>query len=137
MNDLIIFSRFLYFFSINAHHKVTNANGNFFSDHSYLGDLYSVYLELFDSLCERVIGLGGEVNEFLVTVEAVSMFNKYINVEFTDNTQYFVYLAGFEKQFRDLCAAANEGASLGVSNLVSQMSDDSEARSYKLNQRIK
>ena len=114
-----------------AHNTVSGPN--FFADHGFLGELYPVYEAAYDALVERAIGLSQEIDPLAIGREAGVMSSNM------DDQQPFDVIAGIEKDLvRVIEAEIQSGKqSQGTINLLAQLADDSEARQYKIGQRLK
>ena len=106
-----------------AHHLTKGST--FFSDHETLGAFYSAYDSAYDSIAERIVGLGQPVDLSAVAKDAAA--RSAISV-----ANPFATLLSLEKE---LCTALTLKASIGTMNLLAQLADDSEVRQYKLKQR--
>ena len=63
MHDLAIILRSAQLYAHNAHNMTKGKT--FFSDHKFFGQLYPVYEEAYDSIVERMIGLGYDVSIYI------------------------------------------------------------------------
>lgn len=137
MQELIILYRLLQLYTHNAHNLV--ARSPFLADHEFLGELYGTYESAYDSLVERVIGLGQEIDLTMVQVLAVEKLKMYPANNMTENADCFNKLLQLEKEARVLAANMIKSGQYteGTKNLLAQLCDDSEARSYKMGQRVK
>lgn len=136
MNKLLLLAvlfRAAQFYAHSAHQLVTG--NSFFSDHEHLGDLYATYEDSYDSLIERVIGLGDKPNLVETTKNATKVFTDTFP-EKGGVESYFKGLLAFESKIRDKIKDINDEQSLGTQNLIQDMADKSEQRTYKLKQRI-
>jgi len=120
------------------HHLHNVAKGIAFEgDHEMMADFYGAMDDVYDSLIERHIGLGGSMTkvDFVKIVDAAEEVLEAI----PDSEDFQVHLnhaQSLEVDFRSLLERANAGASLGTQNLYAQAMDDSEVRSYKLSRRL-
>lgn len=138
MTALATLYRFLHLLAHAGHNLV---NGCTFSqDHEFLSELYGAYDSAFDSIVERMIGLGKIVTaeERLALDNAAAI--RLGEVDTTDlscNEDWFEVLLEGEKE---LCAAIEKLAggkvSQGTLNLIAGLADESEARQYKLARRL-
>lgn len=117
-----------------AHNLVSDES--FFADHDFLGGLYEAYDSAYDAVIERMIGLGQEVQFFSISKEAQAAFDR-IGREDKDCEAFFRRLLSIESGIRRQIETENKGASLGTQNLLQDMADQSEMRTYKLKQRAK
>lgn len=126
---LLLLNRYAYI----AHHFV--GRNTFFSDHEYLGELYNKYDDLYDSVVERMIGLGQKPDEFGINNEAIAKLNNY-QQNLNKNAAYFIIILSLEKELCMLINNLNSNASLGTQNFLQGIADESEQRQYKLKQRL-
>lgn len=115
-----------------AHHLVSGPT--FFADHAFLGDLYSTYDSAYDDLIERMIGLGEKPDIIAITTAAIERFQK--GRMDTKPDQFFKTLLNMERQILETIKKAVPGATDGTANLLQGLADESEARGYKLQQRV-
>lgn len=115
-----------------AHHLVSGPT--FFADHAFLGDLYSTYDSAYDDLIERMIGLGEKLDIIAITTAAIERFQK--GRMDTKPDQFFKTLLNMERQILETIKKAVPGATDGTANLLQGLADESEARGYKLQQRV-
>lgn len=120
------------FYAHIAHNVASGSS--FFSDHDYLGELYSAYESAYDDVVERMIGLGQNPDLTEITMNAA----KYIKGHTHDSTeQCFAYLLSMEQEICDEISSLVKDASDGTQNMLQDMADKSEMRQYKLGQRLK
>lgn len=117
----------------NAHNLATGCN--FFSDHEFLGELYAAYESAYDSLIERMIGLGQDIKPCDIALKAADFADK-ITAKPGDNDHAFSQLMLLEREIIAGCESMSKSASLGTQNLLAQFADDSEARQYKIGRRL-
>lgn len=133
MDSLITQLRALQFFAHRAHNVIKGPT--FFEDHEFLGELYPAYESAYDSAVERVIGLGTEkLNLPKINIAAAEMSNIMPN-----ETKPEPFFRAILKGEKDLCGMIDEAvreASQGTQNLLQGFADESEARQYKLKQRL-
>lgn len=133
MDHVAIILRALQLYAHNAHNLAKGKT--FLPDHEFLGELYAAYEGEYDSVVERMIGLGEEavdLNEITKQAATAATAN-----EFSDNDGAFSVLLVTEKE---LCASIDKemaGASNGTQNLLQTIADNSEMRQYKLKRRLK
>lgn len=137
MQELIIIYRLMQLYAHNAHNLV--ARSVFMQDHEFLGELYGTYESVYDSLVERVIGLGMEIDLTMVQVAAVEKLKMSPANAMKENADCFNKLIAMEKESRVLASNMVKTGQYteGTKNLLAQICDDSEARCYKLGQRVK
>lgn len=124
--------RYMQFYAHNAHNLCQG--DTFFADHEELGGLYGVYEGLYDSVIERMIGLGQSVDLVKVQVEAAKMLDG--EAEPKAFSSAFSGLLTCENELCKLISEANTGASLGTQDLLQAMCNDAEVRQYKFKQRL-
>lgn len=124
--------RYMQFYAHNAHNLCQG--DTFFADHEELGDLYGVYEGLYDSVIERMIGLGQSVDLVKVQVDAAKMLDG--EAEPKAFSSAFSGLLTCENDLCKLISEANTGASLGTQDLLQAMCNDAEVRQYKFKQRL-
>lgn len=133
MKDLACHLRSMQFYAHNAHNMCRG--DEFFSDHEELGALYSVYESAYDSVVERIIGLGQEIDLITLQKEAA---DKLAGKPKTDSfSKSFECLLECELELCEIINKENEKASLGTQNLLQGIADLSEVRQYKFKQKTK
>lgn len=108
----------------------------FFSDHDFFGTAYGAYESAYDATVERMIGLGEKFDLFKLQQSSAELIGK---VKWTDSGAAFRSLLTSEQLIGRLvqkCIGEGE-YSQGTVNLLAQFADDSEARCYKIQQRLK
>ena len=120
------------FYAHMAHN--TTYGKTFYQDHEAFGDLYEAYESAYDGLVERMIGLGQEVNIPEITKDAADALAAG---KAGDCETLFRVLVAAEKEIRGLIDQLIEGQSQGTTNFLQGLADESEQRSYKLQQRVK
>lgn len=133
MKNLAIILRAMQLYAHNMHNLIKGPT--FFQDHEFLGELYPTYEKIYDQVIERIIGLNGLTSTELCHIQgeaykALDHLNKSIV-----SADIFKVLLECESAVRLICKQTNAASSLGTQNLLAQISDDSEMRSYKLKQR--
>lgn len=123
-------------FYAHAAHNFTKGQ-TFFPDHEFLGGLYGTYEEAYDGLVERMIGTGEAFSVQTILTNAAAEANKYADPSAFSPAVMFGVLLDFEKKFRAEIEAIYDSTSIGTQNLLAGLSDESEARSYKIGQRLK
>ena len=108
----------------------------FFADHEFFGELYPAYEAAYDSIVERDIGLGEDIDLCAINAGAGNACGKYDGSDMAADEMCAVLL-GLERQIQSECAEFAKGASLGTNNLLADLADKSEMCVYKLRQRIK
>ena len=131
--SLEILLRAAQFYAHNAHNLACGAT--FYQDHAALGDLYSAYEDAYDSVIERMIG-SGNIPDLNAIQSAAAAYIATLPA-ITDGAMAFAVLLNIEAGIQSLCLSETPQASLGTQNLLAQLADDSEMRSYKIGQRLK
>lgn len=104
----------------------------FLEHHEHLGELYAAYEEAYDSIVERIIGTGGSPDIAEITEKAASAAASMIRQH--KPKQWAQALLDLEARVSDLIEDGFQEHSLGAQNLLQDLADHSEARSYKLGQ---
>jgi DNA-binding ferritin-like protein len=133
MNQIATIYRSAQFYAHMAHNIAKGQT--FFQDHEFLGELYSAYESAYDSIIERMIGLGQNPDISGITMDAATMISDHDSNQSTQTC--LSYLLSTEKS---ICAAIKEQvskSSVGTQNLLQGLADESEMRQYKLGQRLK
>ena len=129
MQDLITLLRYMQFYTHMAHNVL--GGETFFQDHAFLGDLYPVYESDYDSLVERAIGSDIKINIILSNQKSASILE-----EPSKYKEAFENILECENDLCHACKIVSEKASIGLQNLLADISDRSEQRQYKIKQRI-
>lgn len=121
---------------LTAHDKHNTVYGaTFFEDHEYLGELYGTYEAAYDSVIERMIGLGEKCDISGGNVKAADLAKWLCDLEDNDNwPRIFLEIESRIQKEVDACC---KGASSGTLNFLQGLADESEQRVYKLSQRAK
>lgn len=135
MQELATLYRAAQFVAHNAHNLVSGQT--FFEDHEFLGSLYATYEGSYDMVVERLIGLGQKPDLNAILRDAVKEVASYLPSGAGGNAAYFRQILDLEKDICKAIASAVDGASDGTQNLLQGLADESEARQYKLQQRLK
>ena len=110
----------------------------FFSDHSFLGELYSQYETEYDDVVERIIGIGMLPIEELVHIQEIAVAKmKSFALSQKENKMFFLILLDMEKTLCAMIQQPVDGRSEGTKQLLGNIADLSEQRQYKLKQRTK
>ena len=131
MQPIATLLRAMHLYSHEAHHYTSGST--FFSDHEFLGELYQAYLDAFDSICERAVGLQTLFDERAANKAALE---KYLKLSALGSS-VFSTLITLEKELQKELTAANSSGTLGTQNPLQGLFDESEARVYKLSRRVK
>jgi DNA-binding ferritin-like protein len=121
---------------LTAHEKHNTVTGeSFFSDHKYLGNLYTTYEEAYDAVIERMIGLGVEPKISDGNITAADLAKWFCDLEDIKNwPKIFLEIETRVQKEVDACC---KGSSSGTLNFLQGLADESEQRVYKLGQRAK
>lgn len=136
MREIIILLRTMQLYAHNAHNL--SRGSLFFQDHEFLGDLYPEYEKHYDSVVERMIGLGQQIDLLEVQVMAVEQLRSLPSMS-QENKEMFMLILDMESSLCSLIDAIIQGSnpSEGTRQMLGDICDKSEARQYKLNQRIR
>lgn len=134
MEQLIVYARMMQLYTHNAHNLVKGAV--FFADHEHLGELYEKYSDVYDSLVERCIGRSIPLNLDMIQIEAAKALPSSTGVK--ENKDFFKQILSCEKTMCSMIESlVKEATSEGTRQLLGSIADESEARQYKLVQRVK
>ena len=124
--------RHLHFYAHISHNVL--GGQTFFQDHGFLGDLYGAYEEEYDSVVERLIGLGKNVDLVKIHIDAAKDLS--VPKSYDD---CFKALLKYEEELCDMIDDHNKekGVSQGTIQLLGDIANRSEMRQYKLKQRLK
>lgn len=117
----------------NLHNTVKGPS--FFEDHEFLGELYGTYESAYDSIVERMIGLGQQIDIPGINTEAAKLAEDLVFG--TDVRQWPVLILRIETAIRKELSGYAGNVSFGTNNLLAGLADDSEQRTYKVGQRSK
>lgn len=117
---------------VHRFHNITKGP-NFFPDHDFLGELYPAYETAYDQIVERMMGMDQKPDLNSITTEACKSATA-----FTESSPdgMFRQILKIEKTLQDNLAKEIPKATQGTANLLAQLADDSEARVYKVKQRL-
>jgi DNA-binding ferritin-like protein len=132
MKNLAITFRSAQLIAQNFHNMVSGPS--FFSDHKFLGGIYENYAESYDATVERMIGTGKAPDLVEINKRAAEIASG-VNPSITA-LEMFSKISEIEKAIRSEVRLTFVSETTGTQNMLQQFSDDSEARSYKINQRI-
>jgi DNA-binding ferritin-like protein len=138
MKELLYLLRAMNIYSQSAHHLVKGTP--FHSDHAFFGDVYDALIDAYDSVAERIVSLYGEepLKLDVVMSMAMSKIADAPSVGVMDNKVFYEYQERLESRLRDLVAKIiATGVSPGVEQLIGEIANQSEIRSYKIKQRMK
>lgn len=122
--------RYLQFYSHISHNVL--GGETFFQDHSFLGELYSTYEDEYDSVVERLIGLGKKVDFPKIHKDAVKDLSAPKSYD-----ECFKSILLSEEELCDSIEEYVKDASQGTIQLLGDIANRSEMRQYKLKQRLK
>ena len=124
------------FIAHNAHNLASGPT--FFTDHKFFGKAYPAYEAAYDSIVERMIGLGEKPDLTDITTKAARELQMTgdIMTGGTSPIECYESLLEGERELLDLIAKCCEEVSCGTSNLLANLADDAEVRIYQINQRI-
>jgi len=140
MEKIATYLRFLQLYAHICHNLVSGPT--FFADHEFLGELYPAYEGEYDSVVERMIGLGMKPNLFAITKDAAAMLDRVGNKNINEA---FKNLLKIEKLLCDVIekevtpspmAHPHTNMKQGTIQMLGNIADASEVRQYKMNQRI-
>ena len=131
MDSLATLYRAAQFVAHRAHHLCAGAT--FFQDHEFFGELYSVYEDAYDSLIERMIGLGQSPGINEITLDAARAAASH---NATEVDRMFSMILNVERSFCTEITKIQGKQTPGTQNLLQGLADESEARQYKIRQRV-
>lgn len=136
MKEIAVLLRTMQLYSHNSHNLVKGSL--FFQDHDFLGELYPKYESEYDSLIERMLGLGIDFDILLIQIEAVEQL-KSLPSNFNENKECLKILLEMEQSLCSLIEAIIRAIkpSEGSRQMLGEMCNQSEMRQYKLSQRVK
>lgn len=132
MQVLATLLRAMQFLAHAAHNKACGPS--FFADHAYLGELYETYEEAYDAVIERMIGLGEDPDICSTNEKGAALAEK---CDCCPQEAAFKTLLDMEAEMRAECEKCQKGAPIGTVNFLQGLADQSEARGYRLGQRVK
>lgn len=136
MKDLVATSRAL---NLYYHHLHNIAHGPAFEgDHEMMAEFYAELEGSYDMLIERYMGLGGSNDKECLLHVVRGVQSVIMGVPEGNNMEtHFNHALDLEEGFRSMLSVEMMTASKGTENLLAGLADQSEARVYKLNQRLK
>ena len=136
MNDIAIQLKTLKLYSHLAHNQVSGAT--FFSDHEFLGGLYEKADDFYDSVVERMIGLGMQPNITKINVAGVIKLKDLPSIV-PDNKSYFVNILMLTQALYVTLDATCKlpETTEGTRQLLGGIADELEVLNYKMKQRVK
>ena len=129
MDEILVVLRFKQLFGHNFHNLVKGES--FFADHEFLSQWYSQGEEQYDSVVERMIGLGLKVDLVEIQEAAVDLLKKNPPLEFST-------LELCEQQLIEQIEnyIAKEKISQGTLQLLGDIANQAEMNLYKIKQRL-
>jgi DNA-binding ferritin-like protein len=138
MKEILIQLRTMQMFAHSAHHLV--ARTPFHSDHEFFSEVYSSIENDFDSVAERIIGLLGEESMELNSI-IIGVANKLKNcpsIGVKENSIFYIHQLKYEDELCQLVSSIlSAGVTPGTEQLLGDICNKSEARKYKIKQRLK
>lgn len=104
----------------------------FLQDHEFLAELYAGYEADYDSVIERMIGLGEEIDLVKIQKDAVAGLKAPKSFD-----SAYQEILSCEEELISACEKLAKSASLGTENMLAGLADKAEVRVYKLKQRLK
>jgi len=139
MLQLAILFRAMQLASHSAHNHC--ARTVFFQDHEFFGGVYSQAEGYYDSVAERMIGLGQEEQLKLQSVMAgVSQkLASAPSVGVKENKEFFIFLQSQAEEACKLCDSLCKSGQLseGTKQLIGGIADELEVLKYKISRRLK
>jgi DNA-binding ferritin-like protein len=135
MLNLAIALRSLQLYAHNCHNLASGMT--FFSDHSFFGDVYAQAEVDYDSIIERLLGMGKDLDLYQVQYKACeSISNMPVK---SDNEEYFKQILKMKLAIIKQVDALAKAKILpsGTEQLVTEISNKTEVDVYKIRQRLK
>lgn len=134
MNKIAIILRTLQLYGQNLHNLVSGSS--FFADHNALSDFYVTAASDYDSVVERMIGLGMEIDLVQITVKASDHVKKLPIPD--SNEKAMELILALEKQLcKEVQSEVKKEISEGTKQLIGEIANKSEGRQYLISQRLK
>lgn len=133
MNKLAIAFRAAQLYTHSAHLLANGPTSH--QDHLLFGDFYGAYEKAFDTVLERAIGLGEDVDLQGITLAAGRLAAEHSFSKFSNETG-FETVESFEQQIRKEIASLVPDYDDGTQNLLQGLADESLGRSYHIKQRL-
>jgi len=139
MIQLVVLFRALQLSAHQAH--LLCARTVFFQDHEFFGEVYGKAEGYFDSISERMIGLGQEEQLKLQNIMG-AVSQKLAQAPSTgvkENKEYYVYLLGLVSEACQIIEQLCKSGQLteGTKQLVGGIADELEVLKYKISRRLK
>ena len=139
MLQLVVLFRAMQMTSHSAH--LLCARTVFFQDHEFFGEVYGKAEGWFDSISERMIGLGQEEQLKLQPLMAAicQKLASAPSVGVKENKEFFIFLQSQAEEACKLCDALCKSGQLseGSKQLIGGTADELEVLKYKISRRIK
>lgn len=132
MQDLAVALRIYQLYVQTLHNTVRGINFN--DHHEFLSELYQEVEGDYDDVVERCLGTGVQIDVLAVQHEAGMAASQIATPQ--DPIGMFNVINNLEMIIRDEIAAAYQTASIGTQQLIGEIANKSEKRSYKLQQLI-
>lgn len=132
--ELLILSRSLNLIYHHAHNIVSGSS--FFADHAAFLAMYEALDGDYDSLVERRIGLGNMLSA-KEAAEIVEEASELLENMPEESQSMFAFALQLESEYAAELKKAEAGQSSGTVNLLQGLADLSEARQYRIGQRLK
>lgn len=137
MKELMYLLRAMQLYAHSCHHLVKG--NSFHADHAFFKAVYEEVEGNFDDVSERIIGLYTDeplnLQSLISGVSAKLMDAPSTGV--ADNKVFYDHLMKMELSLQELCKQIVQVASPGTEQLVGDIANFSEARCYKIKQRLK
>ena len=136
MEELAILFRFKQLLGQQCHQMVSRSV--FKQDHEMLGDIYEKADGHYDSIIERLIGLGRTPNIPTINLQAAQKLQQLV-LSYKENAECFSAILNLNKQILQNIEmlAKSPGISQGTLQLIGGHADEIEKENYFLGQRLK
>jgi DNA-binding ferritin-like protein len=137
MQNLLVHTRAMNLITHHFHNVCSRVA--FLSDHEFFGEVYEALDDAYDAVAERLIGLQDSSSVPLMQVlDASNMKLKQLPQDYKDNAQMFQILLQLESEMRAIIEEYIKSGeySQGTVNMLAQLADDSEMRTYKIKRRL-
>ena len=136
MLDLAILFRALQIYSHSAHNLCFGQT--FHEDHDFFGDVYGRAEGWYDSIVERIIGLGHESEINLISLME-EVLGELKDLPLGSNQEYYKGIMSLLNKSNDYCekVCKAKGISQGTLQLVGGIADQIEVLQYKIKRRMK
>jgi DNA-binding ferritin-like protein len=139
MLQLVILFRAMQLSAHSAH--LLCARTVFFQDHKFFGEVYGKAEGYFDSISERMIGLGQEEQLKLQPLMAAvcQKLAAAPSVGVKENKEYFIFIQSQAEEACKICDSLCKSGQLseGSKQLIGGIADELEVLKYKISRRIK